>query len=86
MIEGLSAPPGVQLGSTDTGLRTLCLEGTTLGALSARSRQWLADRGPAALGGAIRAPTLITQGTVDTLFPLGEAIANYEQLRAVRCR
>ena len=82
LIEGLRGPAGVQLGSTDARLRTLCLEGNALGALSASSRQWLAERGPAALVGAIRAPTLITQGTVDTLFSLGEAIANYEQLRA----
>jgi len=82
VIDGLSGPAGVQLGSTDPQLRTLCLEGNLLGALSATSRQWLADRGPAALVGQIRAPTLITQGTVDTLFGLAEAIANYEQLRA----
>lgn len=82
VIDGLTGPAGVQLGSTDPQLRTLCLEGNLLGALSATSRQWLADRGPGALVSEIRAPTLITQGTVDTLFPLTEAIANYEVLRA----
>lgn len=82
VLEGVDGPAGVQLGSTAAGLRTLCLEGSALGSLSATSRRWLADRGPAALVGAIGAPTLITRGTVDTLFSLGEAIANYEQLRA----
>ena len=37
---------------------------------------------PGSLVDAVRAPTLITQGTVDTLFPPGEAIANYLALRA----
>ena len=77
-IDGLTSPAGVQLGSTAPQLRTLCVEGNLLGALSATSRQWLADRGPGTLVGRIRAPTLITQGTVDTLFPPGEAIANYD--------
>ncbi len=38
---------------------------------------WLADRGPGEAVSRIRVPTLLIQGTVDTLFTLDEAIANY---------
>ena len=43
--------------------------------------QWFRDRGPGDLVGTIRVPTLIVQGTVDTLFTLDEGIANYRILR-----
>ena len=63
-------------------LRVACAEALTTGTLSAASRHWMADRGPAGLLGAIRAPTLILQGTDDALFPLSEAVANYDALRS----
>jgi ABC-2 type transport system ATP-binding protein len=78
---GLTSPAGLQTGSVAPEFTTMCLQGNATGALSPASTQWLADRGPGALVEAIRAPTLITQGTVDTLFPPGEAIANYDALR-----
>ena len=40
----------------------------------------LAARGPDGLVSKVRAPALILQGTVDTLFPLDEAAANYAEL------
>jgi hypothetical protein len=79
---GLTSPAGVELGSTSPELKAMCLQGNLTGALSPASTQWLADRGPGELLDAIRAPTLITQGTPDTLFPPGQAIANYDVLRA----
>ncbi|MBJ7331346.1 MAG: alpha/beta fold hydrolase [Solirubrobacteraceae bacterium] len=42
----------------------------------------LAARSPGDLIGKITAPTLITQGTADTLFTLREGVKNYEILRA----
>jgi ABC-2 type transport system ATP-binding protein len=84
-VFGLTAfPPGpaVQLGSVDPAFRTMCLEGSLLGKLSAASTQWAASRGPGALVGQIRAPTLLMQGTPDTLFGLDQAIATYAALRA----
>lgn len=38
--------------------------------------------GPEDVVGRITAPTLIIQGTIDNLFPLSEAIANYRALRS----
>ena len=78
---GVTGPGAVQLGSVDSRLRTMCLEGNLFGSLSAATKQWLTDIGPGALLERIRIPTLIMQGTVDTLFAPGEAIANYDVLR-----
>jgi ABC-2 type transport system ATP-binding protein len=81
VTDGLSGPAGVQLGTIDPRLRTMCLEGNALGSLPAASKAWLASIGPGALLDRIRAPALITQGTVDTLFPPGQGAANYDVLR-----
>jgi ABC-2 type transport system ATP-binding protein len=51
------------------------------GRITAAQRQWFADRGPGALVSRIHIPTLIVQGTVDTLFTLQEGVDNYEILR-----
>ncbi len=79
-----SYPPGptIQPSSIDPALRTLCLEGNLLGRLSPASTLWVTSRGPGALVSQIRAPTLLTQGTPDTLFGLDQAIATYTALRA----
>ena len=84
-VFGLTAfPPGpaVQPGSVDPAFRAMCLEGSVLGKLSAASTQWVTSRGPGALVGQIRAPTLLMQGTPDTLFGLDQAVATYAALRA----
>lgn len=81
-VLGLLGGTGLQLGSVAPQFTTMCVNGNLLGTLPPASVQWLASRGPGNLVDAVRAPTLITQGTVDTLFPPGEAIANYAALRA----
>jgi ABC-2 type transport system ATP-binding protein len=59
----------------------------SLGALASgrvpeRTRIDVLSRGPGGLVSKITAPTLITQGTPDTLFTLRDAVKNYEALRA----
>jgi ABC-2 type transport system ATP-binding protein len=49
--------------------------------LTPSERQFYASRGPGALVGRIRVPTLLIQGTADNLFTLQEAVTNYEILR-----
>lgn len=57
-------------------------QGQRTGSLTREARQWFVDRGPGtALIDRIKVPTLIQQGTVDTLFSLDEAITNYRILR-----
>ena len=52
------------------------------GGITPAQRRWFAARGPGALVGRIRIPTLIVQGTVDTLFTLQEGVENYQILRS----
>lgn len=52
------------------------------GTITSAQRAWFAARGPGALVGRIKVPTLIVQGTVDTLFTLQEGVENYQILRA----
>jgi ABC-2 type transport system ATP-binding protein len=57
-------------------------QATTTGQpLSAQERNFFASRGPGSLISRIHVPTLIIQGTVDTLFSLQEGVTNYEILR-----
>ncbi len=51
------------------------------GTFTAADAQWFIERGPADVVDDISAPTLIIQGTVDGLFTLDEAVANYTTLR-----
>lgn len=82
VIDGVGGPAGIQLGSVDPRFLAMCAEGAVLGTLSAATTRWLESLGPGPLVSRIRAPTLLMQGTVDTLLPPGEAIASYELLRA----
>lgn len=56
--------------------------GMATGVLSEEDRAWFRSRGPAELVEEVRVPTLIVQGTVDTLFTLDEALTNLEILEA----
>ena len=58
------------------------VQGALTGVLTAAQQALLAERGPAALLGSVTAPTLIIQGTVDTLFSLQEAQDNAAALGA----
>jgi ABC-2 type transport system ATP-binding protein len=51
------------------------------GQITAAERLWFAERGPGGLVARVRVPTLIIQGTVDTLFTLQEGAQNYALLR-----
>jgi ABC-2 type transport system ATP-binding protein len=55
--------------------------GDSTGLISPSERNWFAARGPGSLMARITIPTLIIQGTVDTLFTLQEGVDNYEILR-----
>jgi ABC-2 type transport system ATP-binding protein len=55
--------------------------GLSTGTLSPADRDWFASRGPGALVSQIHVPTLLVEGTADTLFTLQEAIDNYRILR-----
>ena len=56
-------------------------EGNVTGVISPSVTAWFKSRGPGDLMSQIKIPTLIIQGTVDTLFTLDEAVTNYGMLR-----
>ena len=56
-------------------------QGLDTGTITDAQRDWFLARGPGDLLDAITVPTLIIQGTVDTLFTLDEGVANYAVLR-----
>jgi ABC-2 type transport system ATP-binding protein len=80
-LEGLISPAGPQTGSLDPHITSALASGLATGTLSAEDRAWFASRGPGDLVRRISAPTLLVQGTADTLFTPSEAIRNFEILR-----
>src|SRR5436190_19884867 len=76
-------PAGFQLGRMQDPHATRAFtDAIATGQLSAENKDFFAARGPADLVKRIHVPTLIAQGTSDTLFTLGEAIRNYSDVRA----
>jgi ABC-2 type transport system ATP-binding protein len=51
------------------------------GVIADADKKWFDERGPSDLVSKIAVPTLIIQGTVDTLFSLDEGVSNYLLLR-----
>jgi ABC-2 type transport system ATP-binding protein len=68
----------------DPHITSAFTSGSTTGTLSPADAAWFASRGPGDLVRQIRIPTLLVEGTADTLFTLREAIDNYDILRADR--
>ena len=68
--------------SIDPQITSAYNDGKASGVISAADRRWFVQRGPGDLVRRITAPTLFEQGTIDTLFPLEEAVANFRILRA----
>jgi ABC-2 type transport system ATP-binding protein len=76
---GLTSPP-TAAGRQDPHFYSIFSNGLTTGTVSDDDYAWMASHGPADLVDQIHVPTLLIQGTVDTLFPLDEAVANVNQI------
>jgi ABC-2 type transport system ATP-binding protein len=80
---GLVNPRGIETGSMDPHMYSICQSGLGTGRISDADRDWLADRGPGTTWTRlVRAPTLVLHGNADTLFTLAEAIENFRVLRS----
>jgi ABC-2 type transport system ATP-binding protein len=79
---GLMNPDGPQLSRLDPHVFNTCVSGTATGVMAPADEAWFAAHGPDLLLSKVKVPTLITQGTADTLFTLKEAIRNYASLRS----
>jgi len=68
-------------GHQDPHFYSTITEGLASGKVSAENQAWFERKGPDHLLRRIKIPTLLIEGTVDTLFTLQEAVDNYEALR-----
>lgn len=64
----------------DPHIPSAAASGLRTGTLGDDDLDWFVSRGPGDLVDEIDIPTLFIQGTVDTLFTLGESITNYRSL------
>ena len=74
---GLQSAAGPQTGAYPPQIHQGFVELATTGSNSQPIRDWFAFRSTTPRSKAIQTPTLIIQGTVDTLFPLQDAFENY---------
>jgi ABC-2 type transport system ATP-binding protein len=81
LLPGIFSPAGVQTGHQSDFFYEAVVSGVSTGQLSPQVQQWFREHGPDFLLDRIEAPTMISQGTVDTLFTLDEAHDNYEALK-----
>src|SRR3954451_15515211 len=79
-LPGGAAAPATAAGRQDQHFYSIFTNGLTSGTVSDDDYAWMADHGPGDLVNQVRVPTLLIQGTADTLFPLDEAVANFEQI------
>ena len=79
---GLINQDGIEPSRLDPHMLNTCVNGLATGEISDTDLAWFASHGPDFLLSKIKIPTLITQGTADTLFTLREAITNYAALRS----
>ncbi len=68
-------------GNVDPHVASAYTAGIETGRLSDEDVEWFESRGPGDAVGRITVPTLIVQGTVDTLFTLDEGVTNFTILR-----
>jgi ABC-2 type transport system ATP-binding protein len=76
----LLGPAGLQTGTLDPHVTSAFLNGAVFANPSDSDRRFFRSRGPGRRVASIRAPTLLIQGTADTLFTLQEADRNYRIL------
>jgi ABC-2 type transport system ATP-binding protein len=79
---GLDSPAGTQAGVYSREIHEAHAQILATGELSEHVRAWFAERSTTLHSGSITTPTLLVQGTIDTLFPLEDAFANYANLVA----
>jgi ABC-2 type transport system ATP-binding protein len=77
---GLPDPSSIP-GRHDPRFYSTLTNGLATGAIPQENLDWFRSKGPAHLLKRVRVPTLLIQGTPDTLFPLDEAVTNFNRIR-----
>ena len=80
-LPGVLSPAGIQQGHMAPQVYDATQTAVQSGTIKPETRAWFEDKGPHSLLHRIDAPTLLIQGTVDTLFTLDEGHRNFEALR-----
>jgi ABC-2 type transport system ATP-binding protein len=80
-LPGVLSPAGIQSGGQSQQFYDAVVSGLATGRFNDSTVAWFDEHGPAHLLERIKAPTLISQGTVDTLFTLEEAHRNFRALK-----
>jgi ABC-2 type transport system ATP-binding protein len=78
--DGLDSPAGPQTGEYAEEIHRGYEETKTSGGISPEIEEWFRHKSTVIRSSKIDAPTLIIQGSVDTLFPLEDAFENYRNL------
>jgi ABC-2 type transport system ATP-binding protein len=81
VANGLQSAAGPQTGAYPPQIHQGFVEINTTGTNSQPIIDWFSFRSTTERSKDIRTPTLIIQGTIDTLFPLGDAFRNYLNIR-----
>ena len=79
-LPGGASSPSTAAGRQDPHFYSILANGLATGTTTQSDLDWMASHGPGDLVDRIHVPTLLIQGTVDTLFPLDEAVANFNQI------
>jgi ABC-2 type transport system ATP-binding protein len=79
-LPGGLTSPATAAGRQDPRFYSIFTNGLASGAVPQGDLDWMASHGPGELVNRIQVPTLLIQGTVDTLFPLDEAVTNFDQI------
>jgi ABC-2 type transport system ATP-binding protein len=79
-LPGGLTSPATAAGRQDPHFYSIFGNGLATGTVSDDDFAWMASHGPGDLVNQIKVPTLLIQGTVDTLFPLDEAVTNMNQI------
>jgi ABC-2 type transport system ATP-binding protein len=81
LANGLQSAAGPQTGAYPPQIHQAFAEAMTTGSNSEPIQDWFSFRSTTARSADVRTPTLIIQGTIDTLFPLQDAFQNYLNIR-----
>ena len=79
-LSGGASSPQTAAGRQDPHFYSIFTNGLASGTVTDDDYAWMASHGPDDLVDRIKVPTLLIQGTADTLFPLDEAVTNFNQI------
>ena len=81
---GVTSPAGPQTGGLNPQINQALVEGASTGRFSEQTVAFFRSRGAGPLVERIRVPTLLLQGSADTVFPLSEAMRQPRDPQAQR--